>query len=107
MKKNPVFLIGLLIVLFFFNGISLVNADEKESTVTVTIHEGVFSDMESDNNETNEDALEKKQAFKKLPQTDEKNSPIFLLLGVMICLVSILGWIYIKNRNGEKYIEKS
>lgn len=98
-------LIGILII-FSHKGFLLASADEKESKATVTIYEEVFSDSNSNENDSNEDTSETKNIAKALPKTNERNSRMFSLLGLMISGVALLGFLYIKIRNGEQYIEK-
>ncbi|MBE9896504.1 LPXTG cell wall anchor domain-containing protein [Enterococcus casseliflavus] len=94
-------------IIFSFNGFLLASADENESTATVTIYEEVFSNSNLDENDNNEDTSETKNIAKTLPKTNERNSQIFSLLGLMISGVALLGFLYIKIRNGEQYIEKN
>lgn len=94
-------------IIFSFNVFLIASADENESKATVTIYEEVFSDSNLDENDSNEDTSEAKNIAKTLPKTNERNSPIFSLLGFMISGVALLGFLYIKIRNGEQYVEKN
>ncbi|WP_429969549.1 LPXTG cell wall anchor domain-containing protein [Enterococcus sp. AZ179] len=104
----------VLLVLSIILGISTftaVNADEKESKVTVTIIQD--SSIESSTSDTEQETqtsntqLKDKENHNKLPQTNEGINPFYSIVGIILFIIAIVGILYNKKRNGEQYNEKN
>lgn len=112
MKKTRALLKLLVIgITIGLNSFVTVNADEKESKVTVTIIQDSSIDSSTSEtkqeSQTNETHSEKKDTQQNLPQTNDRNNLYYSTIGLIIFLIGLVGIIYNNKRNGEQYNEKN